>query len=236
MIALAELSIADITGIARSVFLYSSTAGSAGNAVFLLDAELYLERVQALEVVRRLHAARAMPPALYAFVAGGGGAARHVDYTCRDAFGDFVVHNVLPRLLDAQPQLGQFVIAGLSLSGLAAAHIALRHPGRLAAAICQSPSFWWEEERLRQSLPPATDGAAALWISVGDQETQQEISHPPSGLWQGSSQIDSCQRTCTALRDAGYRVQERVFAGGHDPVRWREDLALALPWALGGPA
>jgi S-formylglutathione hydrolase FrmB len=56
------------------------------------------------------------------------------------------------------------------------------------------------------------------------------IVHAPTNLWQGSTQIESCQRTCEAHRSRGHRIAERVFSGGHDPKYWEEDLALALPW------
>jgi enterochelin esterase-like enzyme len=58
------------------------------------------------------------------------------------------------------------------------------------------------------------------------------VSHPPSGLRQETSQLDSCRRGAEALRAAGHTVSHRIFAGGHDPACWKKDLALALPWAL----
>ena len=122
------------------------------------------------------------------------------------------------------------MLIGLSLSGLAAAHATLT-TGRFRAAVCQSPSFWWERERFASSLGAASTGAAAFWVSVGDLETESGVSHPPSGLFQGTSQLDSCKRGSAALEAAGYPVSFRVFQGGHDPMCWREDLALALPWA-----
>jgi hypothetical protein len=69
-----------------------------------------------------------------------------------------------------------------------------------------------------------------FWVSVGNQETERGVSHPPSGMLQQTSQIEACRRGCDALRAAGYNVNHRVFEGRHDPERWREDLVLALPW------
>jgi iron(III)-enterobactin esterase len=119
------------------------------------------------------------------------------------------------------------IVVGLSLSGLAAAHAALAHHRQFRAAICQSPSFWWNDEQFCSSLPQPV--GSAFWVSVGDQETTRGISHPPSGMIQQTSQIEACQRGCDALKAAGYNVNYRVFQGGHDPARWREDLVLALP-------
>jgi enterochelin esterase-like enzyme len=67
---------------------------------------------------------------------------------------------------------------------------------------------------------------------VGSQETEAGLSHPPSGLWQGLTQVAGCLGTAAALRANGYRVSYREFDGGHDPEYWCDDLSLALPWAL----
>ena len=61
----------------------------------------------------------------------------------------------------------EIVIAGLSLSGLAAAYTATRHPAVFRAAICQSPSFWWERGRFAEELPPVTQDGPESWICVG---------------------------------------------------------------------
>jgi enterochelin esterase family protein len=191
-----------------------------------------LERVSAVQVVSRLEAQCRIPPVASVFVSNNGAAARHADYVCDSAFAEFISGELLPCLFAQHPAVSSdnAVLIGLSLSGLAAAHAALTS-GRFRAAVCQSPSFWWERERFASTLPAARTGAAAFWVSVGDLERESGVTHPPSGLFQGTSQLESCERGSAALEAAGYRVSYRVFQGGHDPVCWRDDLALALPWA-----
>jgi enterochelin esterase-like enzyme len=75
-----------------------------------------------------------------------------------------------------------------------------------------------------------SDYADFLSQDVGNQETDSGISHPPSGMLQLTSQIEACERGCNALSAGKYKVYYRIFNGGHEQ-RWREDLALALPWA-----
>lgn len=196
-----------------------------------LDAELYLERVSAPQVVRRLAEQRRIPPVASVYVSNNGGAARHSDFVCDDSYVRVLVTEVLPFVWEKRRTMpDRVILLGLSLSGLAAAYAALttRH---FHAAVCQSPSFWWNEERLASCLPVVDTRAAAFWISVGDRETESDVSHPPSGLIQKTSQRDSCGRGVEALRRAGYAVSHRVFQGGHDPACWQEDLAHALPWA-----
>jgi enterochelin esterase family protein len=215
--------------------VWSVAPGAVAPAALLvfLDAELYLQRVAAAQAVRDLVDHGAIPPVATVYVSHGDAAARHTDFVCDDAYAHFLAEALLPFARHRVPAAAseRVVLVGLSLSGLAAGHAALT-AGRFRAAVCQSPSFWWDGERFAASLDPAGDGAAAFWISVGDLETESGVSHPPSGLRQETSQLDSCRRGAEALRAAGHTVSHRIFAGGHDPACWKKDLALALPWAL----
>lgn len=201
-------------------------------AVIFLDAELYIERVKAVSVLRQIQAVRHIPPLLAVFVSSESVDARHADYTCDPDYGTFLSQDVVPWLLDRYNQVDcdRIMIAGLSLSGLAAAYATITYPNRFRAAICQSPSFWWDDERFGSLLPQGGGARPAFWVSVGSEETERCISHAPSGLFQMSSQIEACQRGCDALKNAKYSVNYRIFRGGHDPERWREDLGLALSW------
>jgi iron(III)-enterobactin esterase len=77
----------------------------------------------------------------------------------------------------------------------------------------------------------STTPGQEYWISVGSRETETGMSHPPSGMVQELSQIAGCALACAAFRDRRYSISYREYDGGHDPECWREDLALALPWA-----
>jgi enterochelin esterase-like enzyme len=200
-------------------------------ATIFLDAELYIEGIKAVPVLQQLQESGTIPPTIAVFVSSSGAVARHSDYVCDPHYEAFLSQDVVPWVLSDHADVeGRVVIAGVSLSGLAAAHAALTHSDQFRGAICQSPSFWWNDERLRSSLPTVANSRQAFWISVGNQETGHSVSHPPSGLLQQSSQIDACQRVCEALTASKYHVNYRVFQGGHDPECWRDDLVLALPW------
>ena len=146
-------------------------------------------------------------------------------------YAAFIAVDVQRWVRDWSPGVTKVVLAGLSLSGLAAAFAATRFPSAFAATICQSPSFWWEAGRFGEELRPAPDAGPRFWVCVGDRETDANVSHPPSGMLQGMTQIEGCDAGVGALRRNGYHVSYRTYAGGHDPNCWREDLMLALPWA-----
>ena len=105
-----------------------------GPTCLFLDGELYLERVGAAELMA--------PFGLNcAWVSYGTPEDRQRDYVCSAAFGRFITEELLP-WLDEEILL----IVGLSLSGLAAAHLGLRFPASFPRVIAQSPSAWWNDE------------------------------------------------------------------------------------------
>jgi enterochelin esterase family protein len=201
-------------------------------AVLFLDGELYLERVGAADLVRGLQERRAIPPTMAVFLSHGGAAARHDDFICSPDYARFVAYDVVGSVREEHPGATEIVIAGLSLSGLAAAYTATRHPTVFRAAVCQSPSFWWKQAQFAEELPPASPAGPKFWICVGTGETEAGVSHPPSGLRQELTQVTGCLLAAAALRAKGYRLDYREYDGGHDPAWWRDDLALAVPWAL----
>ena len=215
----------------RTVWSLVPPVGQPTTAILFLDAELYLERVGAAAVVRRLQEHQAIPPAVAVFLSGGGAAARHEDFVCRPNYARFVASDLVGSVRKEHPGVTEIVLAGLSLSGLAAGYVATRHPAVFRAAVCQSPSFWWDRGRFAEELPAATQGGPKFWISVGSWETEAGVSHPPSGLRQELTQIAGCVSAAAALRARGYSVSYREYDGGHDPQCWRDDLTLALPWA-----
>ena len=120
------------------------------------------------------------------------------------------------------------MICGLSLSGLQAAFTACRHPDVFSLALCQSGSFWWLADN--EILWPATN--ARFWLSVGDKETATNVSHPPTGLFQGISQIAGVETAAQRLSALGGGVRCHRYAGGHAAAPWREELGPALQWLL----
>jgi len=220
----------------RRVWRQAAVSGTPSAVIVFLDAELYIERMKAPEVLQRLQEVGSIPPVAAVYISHGGSAARHVDFTCNADYAVFLVEDVLEAMQreGAASDHRRVVLVGLSLSGLAAAYVSSRFPDRFLATISQSPSFWWEDERFREELPPAGASSPRYWVSVGDRETEKDVLHAPSGMRQRSTQIEACEKTCAVMRDRGYAVNYRVFGGGHDPDCWREDLEIALPWVWRG--
>ena len=200
----------------------------------LLDGEHYRDDLDVLPILATLMERGSIPPMTLVFVSHGGAAARHSDYLCDPQFARFVAEDVVSRVRAQVPSLSseRHLVCGLSLSGLAAAHIALLYPTRFPAALCQSGSFWFEPDafaRLARQHPPVR---TRFWLSVGDEETDAGVSHPPTGLFQGISQIEGVERARAVLEEAGGDVHCHRYRGGHAVESWRAELSDALPWLV----
>ncbi len=67
-------------------------------------------------------------------------------------------------------------------------------------------------------------------MSVGTQEVQTNVSHPPTPLVQKASQLDSVRRLSSALRANGHDIHSNEYNGGHDCACWAAELPQALAW------
>lgn len=200
----------------------------------LLDGEYYRDNLQALPILEALMQRGSIPPMTLVFVAHGGAAARQTDYVRDPEFARFVAEDVVSqaraRVQSLSPE--RHLICGLSLSGLAAAHIALLYPTRFPAALCQSGSFWFEPDAFAQLARQRPPVKTRFWLSVGDEETDVNVTHPPTGIFQGISQIAGVDRARAVLEETGGDVSYHRFRGGHAFEPWRAELGDALEWLL----
>ncbi|HEY3330098.1 MAG TPA: alpha/beta hydrolase-fold protein [Capsulimonadaceae bacterium] len=219
----------------RDVWLIPSPVGEPTRLCVFLDAEFYLERMDAAATITSMIERGEISPVACVFVSHNGREARHYDYTCSSRYSEFVAGDIVAFAMSQFPTLasGGHVACGLSLSGLASAYLAVTQTRVFSSALCQSPSFWYADEVFAVYSALVRPDGASLWISVGDRETEAGIEHPPTGLWQNVSQLESVERAASILASHGNHVQYRVFEGGHEIEPWRDELPDALRWLLG---
>ena len=225
---LEKYTVADAAmGYSRTVWLQRGPAGRPQQLCLFLDGELYLDKMKAAPVLNALAARGTLPPMAFAFISHDGMKAREHDYTCNDRFGRFIAEKLVPWLEDEIPDVrpGQHLIGGLSLSGLAAAWLALQYPEHFPYCLCQSGSFWWNDEHFTRMAPQRVPVKNRFWLSVGDQET--EVDEPPE-----VSQIVGVNHALHVLKSLGGTVHYHEYHGGHDMKFWREELDQALHWLL----
>lgn len=235
LINLEEHVIADpVSGYTRIVRLQRGPSDRPHRLCLFLDGEQYWRDMDAVPVVNALAGRGEIPEMTLAFIGHVSAEARHEDYTCNEGYGRFVSEAVVPWLKKEVPGVRNHDhgIVGLSLSGLMATWLTLRYPQHFSRCLSQSGSYWWDYdwfERMARERAPVT---GRFWLSVGDRETQTNVTHPPSGLFQEISQIAGVEKMASELEQLGAKVRCRTFEGGHSIQPWRDELSLALPWLL----
>jgi enterochelin esterase-like enzyme len=228
----------DVTGRFTRKARYLPAAGKPSRLALFLDAEYYVDQMETPSIIGELVAAGDIPSIACLFLSNESAEARHHDYTCSDPFADYLAKDVMPWLMKqagvSRPD--GHLIAGLSLSGLQSAYTSLCFPGIFSAALCQSGSFWWEDEWFAKHLRELLPNPGKYWLSVGTKEQGAGLVHPPTDLAQNVDQDVAVQRFAGALAQHGSQVRENVFEGGHATVHWKAELPDALKWLLNGPA
>jgi enterochelin esterase family protein len=216
----------------RKVWVQPAISGPASDCLIFLDAELYMDRVKAPDIVRDLQITGRLPPVASIYVSYLNTADRHIDFTCNETYSSFVSTDLCRWIERTVGTYQRFYLCGLSLSGLAAAFTAIRHPAVFSGVLSQSPSAWWNDGWLAESLPRIGSLAGRYWISVGNEELQEGVAHPPSGLFQKTSQLDSVRGFAQKLSAICGHVHYNEFSGGHDPACWAHELPQALTWLI----
>lgn len=140
-------------------------------------------------------------------------------------------------------------VAGLSMGGYGALHLAVHHPDRFRAAAALSPAVFEDVESAGQfpdfqigffagafgdPLDPAAFNARNVFApltSIGRPATGAPSDfylmtgdHDGLGLWRGTLQF------FMAARRAGHAADLRVRDGDHEWRLWRDELAPVLRW------
>ena len=237
VIKLEEHAVSDpATGYERIVRLQRGPMDRPHRLCLMLDGELYWRDMDAVPVLNDLCNQGRIPAVTIAFIGHVSGAARHEDYTCNERYGHYV-DRIVAWLKSEVPSLQEdgHVICGLSLSGLMAVYLTLRYPQHFACCLSQSGSHWWRHEWFAKMAGQQARVAARFWLSVGDQETGVNVTHPPTGLFQEISQIAGVEKAVRVLEEVGGTVYFNQYQGGHSIESWRDELGKALPWLLTGP-
>jgi enterochelin esterase family protein len=182
-----------------------------------------------------LIAAGLIPPTLALFVPGTEIDRDTALTPASTATTDFVTRE-LPawarRELGAGADPARTVVAGQSLGGLMAVHVALSAPEVYGAVIAQSGSYWWpkpedgEPCRLLRDYAERPRADLRFYLDVGDRETRAYADGTPHML-------ELSRRMRDVLTGKGYPVTYAEYHGAHDYVNWRDTFANGLIAVLG---
>lgn len=225
-------------GRSRRVWVYtppgdSNGADSAG-LVIAFDGWVYFNQIPLPLMLDTLIAAHRIPPTMAVLIDDSSSTARLADLANRAGFADFLAHQLMPWMrshwkVTSDPH--RVIVTGSSAGGLAAAYVALRHPGLFGNVLSQSGAFWrgneasndppfeWLTGRVRER--PKRD--VRFWLEVAAAESIGAMNgRAPSILSANRSLRD-------ALRAKDYDVTYvEVPNGAHAPEAWRTRLPVGL--------
>lgn len=225
----------DVLANTRTVWLQPPALESSappGLTIFL-DGPYFLGHFDAPATVWQLQRDGALPPMWSAYVSAGDREMRWPESMCHPDFPTFLCDELLPQLEATTHASAERLLAGVSLTGLSAAHAALARPGVFDKVLCLSGSFWWEDAALARRVPEFAASTTSFWLTVGDEETATDVDHG-HGLIQVLSQVDGVRRMRDALLEHGVGAEYVEFSGGHHASSWRRALYGDLQglWAM----
>ncbi len=181
--------------------------------IYFNDGFEYQERARVDQILDRLVAAGAMPPAILVLIPPGD---RMREYWLDPDYLRFMRETVVPQIDQrfrtiASPQTRAF--AGVSLGGLAAAYAALTYPDVFGVVLSQSGAFSVNGGSILSLLRSRPRAPIRWYLDVGRFE----------GL------IESNREFRRILESRGYAVTYKEWQAGHNWTHWGDTLEDALP-------
>ena len=199
--------------------------------IVLFDAGPYTSPayVPTATIMDNLIAEHRIPPAVVVMV-DTPQPGRYTDLWPSRPFADFVATELIPwarTTYAATSDPLHTVIGGSSLGGLTATYVAMHYPRVAGLVLSQSGSYWTgmkqgadtSAEWVRRTLADMPRLPIRFWMEVGDYESR--LTNPV-----GMEATN--RRLRDLLKEKGYRVSYREFAGGHEYINWRASLPAAL--------
>ncbi len=154
------------------------------------------------------------------------GPSRVQSLTDRSHLAAFVLDELVPTLerrYSLDPRPGRRVIAGHSLGGLAALHVAHLAPASFGGVATGSAALWWPGSDVQLSGAEVVEQAGGfsgrIWMELGTEEDRELI--------------DANRRLRDQARCSGRDLVYREVCGGHDLALWRGGLGDGLAHLLG---
>ncbi|WP_346772583.1 enterochelin esterase [Rhodococcus opacus] len=210
-----------LSGTRRSVWVYEPPGLTARNrpVVVVLDGRTWAADLPIAGSVDALARTGHRVP-LVVMVASVGPELRSEELGCSAAFASGLAGELLPwlrREWGATDDSASTIVAGCSLGGLTACHLALTAPQVFGCAVSLSGSFWWPgsgpgvpfQHRVRGAAP----SNSRFSVEVGTLEWML---------------VEPNREVRDLLVGTGHDVRYREFCGGHDVLHWRDGLIAGV--------
>ncbi|MDX7998251.1 enterochelin esterase [Xenorhabdus sp. Reich] len=223
----------------RRIWLYSSGEETAlpRPLIILLDGLNWVEKMPIFPVIDVATEQQQIPDAIWLLIDVIDMPHREQELPCNYDFWQAIQDELLPLIaqhatFSDDPE--QTIIAGQSYGGLSALYAALHWPQRFGCVLTQSGSFWWPDSKIVRQFMSSSEHKPG-WLT--QQVFEQKVVPSSLKIFQeaGSHEADIHfvnDQMYAALKEAGHRVNYRVFNGGHDVLCWRGGLIDGLSWLL----
>lgn len=195
--------------------------------LLLTDGNEYINMLSTIEVLNNLIADKKIPPIVTIFI--DSTETRMEELKCNDNFSSIIVEELLPWARDnynITNKSSESIIAGLSLGGLTASYLGLKHSEVFGNVLSQSGSYWYAPEGCKDECWTGNQYEAIdklplkFYLNIGILENKERM-------------IDTNIKLRDVLIEKGYTVDFEYFNSGHDYLSWGETLANGLISLIG---
>ncbi len=198
--------------------------------LILTDGDEYLSLLSAKNVLDNLIEDKRISPIVVLFIDSTD--TRYEELSCSDDFTDIIASELTPWFrknhnISSEPKDG--IIGGLSLGGLTATYLGLKHSEVFGNVLSQSGSFWYKPKEFKEYQ-------SACWMSTEFNKIEKlplkfylnvGILEPKDNM------IGVNKKLRDVLESKGYEVKYEEFNSGHDYLCWGETLANGLIALIG---
>lgn len=205
-----------------------------------LDGGLFLEGMQLTKTLDALISAEKIAPTVVVFLNATmfEQSSRYEEYACNAEFAKFLAEQFVPRIqseYNVSKNPNDTILAGVSLSGLAAVYTALEYPNTFGKVLSLSGSLWWYPGCSPDAIDPPKE---KRWIvndywSVAKNNSglkptfyltagSREKKGTEEGLYESNEAMNA------KLIELGYEVTFQPFKGDHSELYWRGVVANGL--------
>lgn len=144
-----------------------------------------------------------------------------------DAYLDFIVHTLKPRLDAAyrtRPEAKNTLLMGSSLGGLVSFYALLKYPNVFGKAAVFSPAFWFNRKPLLELMQQTRGFDGKVYFLCGDSEGDEDMIRDLNTVehW-----INTQRCSCKMLNK-----KVIVKGGQHHEKLWRDGFVKAYLWLL----
>ncbi|MEG2290519.1 MAG: alpha/beta hydrolase-fold protein [Clostridium sp.] len=222
-------------------FGYSNDSSPYG-FITLTDGHDYINILRSEHVLNNLIADKKIPPIVAIFIDTIDN--RREDLYCNDLFCSSVANEMIPWLrkkynLSDDPQ--KSIICGLSLGGLTATYMGLKHSDVFGNVLCNSGSFWYNpiksDEKKQSQVAIEKQGAELdCWMSSQIKLSSKlplKFYMNVGVLENKETMINNSVNVKNTLKSLDYHVDFEFFKSGHDYLSWGQTLANGLISLIG---